>query len=127
MRVLIVEDEEKLAKHLKRGLEDEGFLTEYCLNGKEGVDKILTGSENIDLVILDVMLPGMDGFKVCKDLREQNVTIPVLILTAKNTTEDKILGLNSGADDYLTKPFSFEELLARMRAIMRRPSQSLPP
>ncbi len=126
MRILILEDEEKLAKHLKTGLENEGFIAQYYLDGLEGENYINLNQDIIDLVILDIMLPQKDGLAVCKSLRTENINIPVLMLTAKSTTEDKILGLNSGADDYLTKPFSFDELLARVRTLLRRPSKILP-
>ena len=126
MRILILEDEEKLAQHLKTGLENEGFIAEYYLNGLEGESYINLNADIIDLVILDLMLPQKDGLAVCQSLRTENITIPVLMLTAKSTTEDKILGLNSGADDYLTKPFSFDELLARVRTLLRRPKKTLP-
>src|SRR5258708_38062384 len=115
MRVLIVEDEEKLAKQIKRGLNDEGYISNYCLSGKDGLEKILNEQENLGLIILDLMLPTMDGIEICRRLRRDHINIPILILTAKETTEDKIIGLNSGADDYLIKPFSFEELLARIK------------
>jgi len=126
MRILILEDEEKLAKSLKLGLENEGFITEYYLDGLEGENYINLNQDIIDLVILDIMLPQKDGLAVCQSLRAENINIPVLILTAKSNTEDKILGLNSGADDYLTKPFSFDELLARVRTLLRRPNEILP-
>jgi len=126
MRILILEDEEKLAKHLKTGLENEGFIAQYYLDGLEGENYINLNQDIIDLVILDIMLPQKDGLAVCKSLRTENINIPVLMLTAKSTTEDKILGLNSGADDYLTKPFSFDELLARVRTLLRRPNKTLP-
>ncbi len=126
MRILILEDEEKLAKSLKLGLENEGFITEYYLDGLEGEDYINLNSDIIDLVILDIILPQKDGLAVCQSLRAKNINIPVLMLTVKSTTEDKILGLNSGADDYLTKPFSFDELLARVRTLLRRPKKTLP-
>ena len=126
MRILILEDEEKLAKSLELGLENEGFIAQYYLDGLEGENYINLNQDSIDLVILDVMLPQKDGLAVCQSLRAENINIPILMLTAKSTTEDKILGLNSGADDYLIKPFSFDELLARVRTLLRRPSKILP-
>jgi DNA-binding response OmpR family regulator len=126
MRILIVEDEEKLALAIKKGLEREGYAVDCVFDGEEAQYRIETGYEDYDLVILDLMLPKKDGITLCKEVREQNITIPILMLTARDKTEDKILGLDSGADDYLIKPFSFEELLARIRALLRRPRQLVP-
>ncbi len=118
MRVLVVEDESSLAELIKEGLEDEGYSIDLAYDGEEGFD--LAANEPYDVIVLDIMLPKKDGFEIVRDLRSKGVKTPVLMLTAKSTTEDKVLGLNSGADDYLTKPFSFDELLARIRALLRR-------
>lgn len=127
MRILIVEDEEKLAKALKRGLEKEGYAVDYILDGATGQRRIELYRKEYDLIILDLMLPQKDGFEICKNVRAQNITVPILVLTARGVIEDKVRALNSGADDYLVKPFSFEELAARIRALLRRPTQSIPP
>jgi len=126
MHILIVEDEEKLAKALKIGLEEEGHAVDYLMDGKHGENRIVMCQHDYDLVILDLMLPGKNGFEVCKDVREMGVTLPIIILTARDSTEDKVLALDSGADDYLVKPFAFSELVARMRALLRRPREALP-
>ncbi len=126
MRVHIIEDEEKLARHLKVGLENEGYSVGYSLQGDKAKDFVLLHHEEIDLIILDLMLPQIDGTTLCQIFRKEGLMIPILILTARNTVEAKVEGLNLGADDYLTKPFSFDELIARIRALMRRPMQSLP-
>lgn len=119
----MVEDEHKIANSIKKGLEQERYAVDVAYSGTEGFD--LASTELYDLLILDLMLPGMDGITICKKLREQNNHTPILMLTAKSQTEDKIVGLDCGADDYLTKPFSFEELLARIRALLRRPRATL--
>lgn len=118
MRILLIEDEKNLAENLKIGLEDEKFAVDVLSNGREGYEQALT--EEYDAIILDVMLPEMNGFEVCKKLRTEKIYSPILILTAKDAIEDKIIGLDSGADDYMIKPFSFEELLARIRSLVRR-------
>jgi len=122
MRILVVEDEHKIATSLKKGLEQESYAVDLAFTGPDGYD--LASSETYDLIILDLMLPEMSGIKICKKLREENNHTPVLMLTAKGQTSDKVEGLNSGADDYLTKPFAFEELLARIKALFRRPKNS---
>ncbi|MFZ0452294.1 MAG: response regulator transcription factor [Ignavibacteriaceae bacterium] len=122
MRILVVEDEKKVASFIKKGLEEEYYSVDTAFDGKEGFRLAL--NEEYDLVILDVMLPYKDGFTLLRELRSNNVQTPVLFLTAKNSLTDKIEGLNIGADDYLTKPFSFEELVARVRALLRRISVS---
>jgi DNA-binding response OmpR family regulator len=119
MKVLVVEDEHRIAESIKKGLEQERFVVDVAYTGSIGYD--LAVAEEYDLILLDLMLPEMDGLTICKRLRENSIHTPILILTAKGQTEDKILGLDTGADDYLTKPFSFEELLARVRALIRRP------
>ena len=122
MKVLIIEDNEKLAQSLKRGLEQEGFSADYLLDGELGQKRIELRVDAYNAVILDVMLPKKDGIAVCRDLRAKNISIPILMLTAKDTIPDKITGLHVGADDYLVKPFSFDELMARLYALMRRGS-----
>jgi len=118
MRILVVEDERKVAQALKKGLETEHYEVTLALTGEEGF--YLINAETFDLVILDVMLPGRDGLEILTTLRKRGVETPVLILTAKDAVEDRVLGLDSGADDYLIKPFAFPELLARIRALLRR-------
>lgn len=120
MKILIIEDEHKIAQSIKKGLQQETYLADIAYSGLEGYD--LASAEDYDLVILDLMLPGMSGIEVCKKLRAEGKQVPILMLTAKSELEDKVLGLNSGADDYLSKPFAFEELLARIRALLRRPT-----
>jgi len=119
MRILVVEDEHKIAEALRKGLAQERYAVDIAYTGTDGYD--LATSEEYDLIILDLMLPGMDGVEVCNKLRKENVHTPILMLTAKNQLQDRVKGLDAGADDYLPKPFAFEELLARMRALLRRP------
>lgn len=121
MKILIVEDEKKVAGFVKKGLEQEYYTVDVAYDGKEGLDLALR--EEYDLIILDIMLPFKDGISVMKEIRGAKILTPILLLTAKFSTSDKIEGLDSGADDYLTKPFAFEELLARVRALLRRASQ----
>lgn len=124
MRILVVEDEHKIANSIKKGLEQESYAVDIAYDGESGFD--LAASEDYDAVILDLMLPKIEGLEVCRKLREdENVHTPILILTAKGELDDKVNGLNSGADDYLAKPFAFAELLARIRALSRRPKQTL--
>jgi two-component system, OmpR family, response regulator len=123
MRILVVEDEHRIATSIKKGLELEKFAVDIAFDGTSGFD--LASGEEYDLLVLDIMLPGIDGLEICRRLRSQNIHTPILILTAKSQVQDKVLGLNLGADDYLTKPFSFEELLARVKALIRRPKQAL--
>lgn len=118
MRILIVEDDKKLGTFLKRGLKEEKYAVDVCRNGNDAL--FYAQVHDYDVIILDLMLPGKDGMDVCRELREKSVYTPILMLTAKDTIEDKISGLSEGADDYLTKPFSFAELLARIRALLRR-------
>ncbi len=118
MRVLVVEDEIKMASLLKRGLEEEGYAVDVAGDGTEA---IWLGTENpYDAIVLDVMLPDLDGFEVCRSLREKGKWAPVIMLTARDAVTDRVTGLDAGADDYLAKPFSFSELLARLRALIRR-------
>jgi heavy metal response regulator len=119
MRILVVEDERKVASFIRQGLEEEGHAVEVADDGEAALELILD-DRPYDLVVLDVMLPRRDGFKVLKALREQGIQSPVLLLTARDTVRDKVMGLDLGADDYLTKPFAFEEFLARVRALLRR-------
>ena len=118
MRILVIEDEAKIAKALKEGLEAEHFQVVVAATGEEGFYRL--SSETFDLVVLDLMLPGRDGIEILTTLRGRSLQTPVLILTAKDELEDRVLGLDSGADDYLVKPFAFPELLARIRALLRR-------
>jgi two-component system OmpR family response regulator len=124
MRVLVVEDEPKMAGLVKRGLEEEGIAVDVSGRGEDAV--WMAGSTEYDVVVLDVMLPGLDGFEVCRRLRADDVWTPVLMLTARDAVEDRVAGLDGGADDYLVKPFSFDELLARLRALARRGSAERP-
>ena len=118
MKILVVEDEKKVANIIKRGLEEEKFEVDTAFDGDEGIKLALEGGYN--LIILDVVLPKRDGLSVVKELRARKMMVPVLMLTAKDLLEDIVAGLNSGSDDYLTKPFVFAELLARVRALLRR-------
>jgi DNA-binding response OmpR family regulator len=119
MKILVVEDEHKITNSIKKGLEQEAYVVDVAFEGKTGFD--LASSEKYDVIILDLMLPEMDGVEICTKLRAQKNQTPILMLTARGQLEDKISGLNSGADDYLVKPFAFAELLARVRALARRP------
>jgi len=119
MRILVVEDERKVASFLRQGLQEEGHAVETAGDGAAALDMLLEGP-GYDLVVLDVMLPKRDGFDVLKTLRQRRVQTPVLVLTAREAVSDKVAGLDLGADDYLTKPFAFEEVLARVRALLRR-------
>jgi len=123
MRILVVEDEHRIAESIKKGLEQEHYAVDVAYDGLDGFD--LASTEEYDLILLDLMLPGKDGLTICRELRQKSINTPILILTAKGQTEDKVTGLDTGADDYLTKPFSFDELLARVRALCRRPTNSL--
>jgi len=118
MRILIVEDEKKVAGFIKKGLEEETYAVDVAFDGEEGL--YLGETNQYDLVILDLMLPKLNGLEVLTRLREKKLNTPILLLTAKDSVEDKVTGLNKGADDYLTKPFAFSELLARVRSLLRR-------
>jgi two-component system, OmpR family, response regulator len=118
VRVLIVEDHVKMAGLVKRGLQKEGMATDVATNGEEALWR--AQATEYDAIILDVMLPGIDGFEVCSRLRDEGVWAPILMLTARDAVRDRVAGLDGGADDYLTKPFSYSELLARLRALVRR-------
>jgi len=118
MRILVVEDEKKVASFIRRGLEAANYAVDVEYDGKGGLNRVVSG--DYDLIILDVMLPGLDGLSLMKEMRQRQVGAPVLLLTARVTVADKVMGLDLGADDYLAKPFAFEELLARVRALLRR-------
>jgi len=119
MRILLVEDEERIAAFIHKGLREELYTVDVARDGGEAVDIALAGE--YDLIILDIRLPTRDGISVCRELRAQGNTIPILMLTARDTIDDRVRGLDAGADDYLIKPFAFQELLARLRALARRP------
>lgn len=125
MRLLVIEDEQKVANFIKQGLEEEGYAVDHAADGASGLQMALEGLH--DVIVLDVMLPKLDGLGVLQQLRQENVTTPVLLLTVRATIEDKVLGLDAGADDYLTKPFAFEEFVARVRALLRRRAETAPP
>jgi len=127
MRILIIEDNQKLADSISRGLRQEGYAADYLTDGLQGEKRMLASNRDYDLLILDLMLPGKDGLSICASLRENGIMTPIIMLTAKDTVGDKIAGLDTGADDYLVKPFSFEELLSRIRALSRRPRTALSP
>jgi DNA-binding response OmpR family regulator len=126
MKILVVEDNIKLAENLKQGLVQEGYAVDVIEDGLLAERRILINRDEYDLIILDRMLPGKDGVSVCINWRENEIVIPILMLTALDTTDDKVHGLDRGADDYLAKPFAFKELLARIHALLRRPKQSSP-
>ena len=126
MKILVVEDNKKLAENLKQGLVQEGYSVDLIEDGVIAQDRISMNRDEYDIVVLDRMLPSKDGVSVCKYWRENGVVIPVLMLTALDTTDDKVTGLDAGADDYLAKPFAFKELLARINALLRRPKQLFP-
>ena len=122
---MIVEDERRLSNIIKRGFTEDGFAVDQAFDGEEG--QYLAESEQYDLIVLDIMLPKIDGLELCRELRRKNIKTPVLMLTAKSTTEDKVAGLDSGADDYITKPFSFVEFRSRVHALIRRSHQEVSP
>ena len=121
MKILIVEDDHKIATSIKKGFEQENWVCDMTFDGEDGYD--LAISESYDVIVLDLMLPKKDGISIAKDLRRENVNTQILMLTAKGEVDDKVLGLNSGADDYLVKPFAFEELIARVQSLSRRPKK----
>jgi heavy metal response regulator len=125
MLILIVEDERKIASFVKKGLEAEGYVADTAYDGERGL--IMAEENNYDLILLDVMLPKLDGVSLCRKLHEEGKNIPILMLTAKDAVSDRVKGLDSGADDYLTKPFAFDELVARVRALLRRGGAKTPP
>ncbi len=118
MRILLVEDEKKIASFIERGLKEQHYVVDVAYDGQKG--SVLASVNEYDLIILDVMLPEMDGFSLCQEIRKKKGGVPILLLTAKSKVSDKVRGLDGGADDYLTKPFEFEELLARVGALLRR-------
>ncbi|MBI2423348.1 MAG: response regulator transcription factor [Candidatus Hydrogenedentes bacterium] len=118
MKVLLVEDEKKIADFVCRGLEEQGFQVEHCGDGNSGYER--AASQQYDAVVLDIMLPGRDGLSILKNLRKQKNSVPVILLTARSELDERVEGLNLGADDYLTKPFYVEELVARLHAVLRR-------
>ncbi len=122
MKVLLIEDEEKVANFLQKGLKEEQYVVDVAYDGLEGEE--LAATNDYDIILLDIMLPHKDGIEVLRSLRAQQVNVPVIMLTAKEMVEDKLKGFDAGCDDYLTKPFSFEELLARIRAVLRRGAKS---
>ena len=121
MRVLLVEDERKISAYVKRGLEEQGYAVDAAYTGLEAIDWAET--VDFDLIILDILLPEMDGFTVCRNLRKQGSRVPILMLTARDAVDDRVSGLDAGADDYLVKPFALKELLARLRALSRRTNE----
>lgn len=125
MRILVVEDEKKIAEFIRRGLKEEGYAVDLAFDGEQG--HFLATTNEYDLVILDLMLPKIDGITLCRQLRRENSAVPVVMLTARDTVKDKVTGLDAGASDYLTKPFAFEELLARVRAHLRTAGRSSAP
>jgi DNA-binding response OmpR family regulator len=120
MRILIVEDEISIANFISDGLKEEGFAVDVATNGKKGLELALDFLEGYDVILLDWMLPGLSGIEVCRQIRKVNQQIPIIILSAKDTVDDAVFGLDTGANDYIRKPFSFEELLARIRVLMRK-------
>src|ERR1700712_1157203 len=118
MRILIVEDEVKMAALIRRGMREEGHAADVAIKGEDAI--WMAGATEYDVIVLDVMLPGIDGFETCRRLRGDGIWAPVLMLTARNSLEDRVAGLDGGADDYLVKPFEVEELAARLRALIRR-------
>jgi DNA-binding response OmpR family regulator len=126
MRILVVEDDARLAETLKRGLEMKGFTVDIVTEGEKARTRILLYKDAYDVIVLDRMLPGSDGGEICRDVREEGILTPIIMLTARDEDSSKVELLNAGADDYLTKPFSFDELVARISALLRRPTSTLP-
>ena len=120
MRILTVEDEPSISNFIRDGLEEEGFAVDVADNGKKGLQLALDNQEEYDVILLDWMLPGMSGIEICRNIRLENKMVPIIFLTAKDTVDDVVFGLETGANDYIRKPFSFEELLARIRVLMRK-------
>lgn len=125
MRILIVEDQQKLADSIKKGLEQKGYAVDVIYDGGQAMRRLEHDHHQYDMLILDRMLPNLDGMIICQTLRKMHVSIPILMLTAKDAIEDRVQGLDAGADDYLVKPFAFDELVARVSALLRRPNQSI--
>jgi len=123
MKILLVEDEKGVAGFIKKGLEEEQYAVDHAADGEAGL--ALAFASPYDLIILDIMLPGINGIEICAQIRKKKIQTPVMMLTAKDTVKDKVIGLDSGADDYITKPFAFDEFIARVRALLRRKQDSL--
>ena len=126
MRILVVEDEKKLADLIAHGLTKKGYAVDTMNDGEEALTRISMHHTDYDLILLDLMLPSLDGYAICREMRARNIVLPILVLTARAETEVKVELLLAGADDYLVKPFAFEELLARIHALLRRPSEAVP-
>lgn len=126
MRILIVEDEISIANFIRDGLEEEGFAVDVADNGKKGLELAFSYIDEYDVILLDWMVPGLSGIEICRNIRKENTSVPIIFLTAKDTVDDVIFGLEAGANDYIRKPFSFEELLARIRVLMRKEGQKKP-
>jgi DNA-binding response OmpR family regulator len=126
MRILLIEDEEELARSLMRGLSQRGYAVDHLTEGEKAIDRLSLYRNEYDLAILDLMLPDTEGLVVCKTVRDAGVKLPILVLTARGDVEDKVSLLRAGADDYMVKPFAFQELLARIQALMRRPDEVVP-
>lgn len=124
MRLVLIEDDRKIARFVKTGLQEAGFIVDHAVDGEDGLHYLVT--ETYDAAIIDLMLPGMDGLSIIRDIRRQGVATPILILSAKRSVDERVEGLTSGADDYLTKPFAFTELLARVQAMVRRSTMTVP-
>lgn len=122
MRILLVEDETSIANFIRDGLEEEGFAVDVADNGKKGLQMALDYLDEYDLILLDWMLPGLNGIEICRAIRKENQQVPVIFLTAKDTVDDAVFGLEAGANDYIRKPFAFEEMLARIRVLLRNHS-----
>lgn len=122
MRILLVEDERKISAYVKRGLEEQGYAVDVAYTGREALD--WTSTIDFDLIVLDILLPEMDGLSVCRELRQKGCRVPILMLTARDAVDDRVAGLDAGADDYLVKPFAMKELLARLRALLRRSNEA---
>lgn len=119
MRILLVEDETAISGFLKEGLEEEGFAVDVANNGRQGLEMAMDNLNEYDIILLDWMLPGISGIEICRSIRKENKIVPIIFLTAKDTVDDTVFGLETGANDYLKKPFAFEELLARIRVLLR--------
>ena len=119
MRIFLAEDETAIAGFLKEGLEEEGFAVDLATNGRDALEMVMINLNEYDIILLDWMMPGVSGIEICRSIRKENKTIPVIFLTAKDTVDDTVFGLEAGANDYLKKPFAFEELLARIRVLLR--------
>ena len=125
MRILLIEDDKKIALFVMKGLKEAGFVVDHAIDGEDGLHQVLTAS--YDAAIIDIMLPKLDGLQLIEELRHQKINTPVLILSAKRSVDDRVRGLQKGGDDYLTKPFAFSELLARVQALLRRASGTVEP